>query len=81
MTTLTMKQRDTMKSLLDEHVTISNALAKVGKIGFYIYLTNDDTSDDATVTLNLDIARRAIEEQIEVTEEELAKLGIEIKRK
>lgn len=77
---LTPKARDDVKSLLEEHQAVSDALVNHGKSGFDSSLSvgNDDSNDFTTVNLTYIIAKRALTEQKVWIEAELAKRGIAV---
>ena len=80
MTKLTVKNRDDVKALLEEHQQVTDALLNLGKKNFSSSLSvnNDDDSDYTTVELRYDIAKQCLTAQKKWLEEALAKLEIEL---
>lgn len=79
---LTTKNRDDAKSLLEDHQKVCDAIQQVGKPSYLACMSvlNEKDNDSTEVAFNYNIAKRALAEQKEWVEKELAKLGIEIGR-
>jgi len=80
MTKLTSKKRDDLKSLLEEHRLVTDALVNLGKSGFTadVSVNNESGGDFTTVPLRFNIAKVALTEQKAFIESELKKLDIEL---
>lgn len=80
-TTLTTAKRDDAKALLEDHQKVCDALDQVSKASWasVMCLATEKDNDSVEVNFHHTIARKALLEQKEWTEKELAKLGIEIK--
>jgi len=78
---LTEKQRDDLKSLLEDHQKITDALSMVKRSTFTRVLTiaNPESSDEFyEVDLNYNFAKSALIAQRDWTEAELKKLGVAV---
>ncbi len=75
---LTEKQRDDLKSLLEDHQTVTDALACIKRVTWTRTLTIADEggTEFFEVSLNYNFAKRVLTEQKDWTEGELKKFGI-----
>lgn len=81
MTKLSTKKRDDVRALLEDHQAVTDALMNVSKPSYFanMVVMNEKDNDSTDVRFNYNIAKRALTEQKAWTENELKKLGIEIK--
>jgi hypothetical protein len=77
---LTEKQRDDLKSLLEDHQTATDALDRAKKATYTRILTvsSEDGQDFYEVPLNYILTKRVLTEQIAWIEKELNKIGISV---
>lgn len=80
MTKLNTKKRDDVKSLLEDHQAVTDAIANQAKSSFStdINVSSDDDNDFTTVGLTHVIAKKALSDQKAWIEAELKKLDIEL---
>lgn len=77
---LTQSKRDDLRSLLESHQRVTDALFNHGKPAFVTtILVLDEKNDDSTeVEVHASVARKALIAHLEWVNEELKKFGVEI---
>ncbi len=77
---LTEKQRDDLKSLLEDHQQVTDALDQVKKLSWTRVLTiaNSESNEFHEVSLNYNFAKAVLIQQKQWIEAELKKLGVSV---